>query len=111
MTNRIAGRSEMNHGDIPNASKSIRNCNFKYRCHMEWDDLEQTEKELVRHCGICSKLVYLCQNEAELASAIVGNLCVAIPASMLGEYTAQSVSPLVAGRDSPTTLVGDISIG
>jgi hypothetical protein len=57
----------------------IRNCRFKFECDQSWAGLQATEDASVRHCGQCSKSVHLCTTDADIARAIRGNLCVAIP--------------------------------
>ena len=91
-------------------SKTIRNCHFRYRCHMEWGDLDEMGNPTVRHCGICSKDVHLCSTESELAKAIAANLCVAIPGDAVERYSHDTASPLL-GRDYMNgLLLGDIII-
>jgi hypothetical protein len=76
---------------------------------MEWDTLEPTADLAVRYCGICLKNVHLCRSEEELATAVVANLCVAIPANIVASYSAKHTSPLTAVAQYPRTLVGDVS--
>lgn len=89
-------------------SQTIRNCHFRYRCHMEWDDLDATNLNTVRHCTICDKNVHLCTTQESLARAVVANLCVAIPADIVAHHGYESVSP-TANLDNPVTLLGDIA--
>lgn len=89
-------------------SKTIRNCHFRYRCHMEWDDLEITASDTVRHCGICGKDVHLCTSQDALARAILENLCVAVPVAAVGSHGFESVSPKT-NLSNPATLLGDIA--
>ena len=74
-------------------SKTIRNCHFKYRCHKEWDELSLTSNKKVRHCDVCDKSVYLCDNEDALTKAIINNRCVAIPANAVERHSFDHASP------------------
>jgi hypothetical protein len=78
--------------DKPGASRTIRNCHFKYRCHMEWSDLDTTADDAIRHCAICKKNVHLCRTAAELSAAIIGNLCVALPAGVAESTSYDTIS-------------------
>ena len=89
-------------------SRTIRNCHFRYRCHMEWDDLDATTSNTVRHCGICDKDVHLCSTQDDLAKAVLANLCVAIPVAVLEGHGFETVSP-TANLHNPATLLGDIA--
>ena len=91
-------------------SKTIRNCHFRYRCHMEWDDLEDRGDPAVRHCVLCNKDVHFCATEAELARAITANLCVAIPAERVQGHSHDQASPLLQEGAGTRLLVGDIAM-
>jgi hypothetical protein len=56
----------------------IRNCTFAYRCTADWDKLEDTGIEQVRHCHECDKDVHFCETDQQLTDAIYANHCVAI---------------------------------
>jgi len=66
---------------------------------MEWDDLAPTSDPAVRHCGSCSKPVYLCQPEDELAAAIIGNRFAAIPVNLIKDNTMRSMLPPAGDQD------------
>lgn len=89
-------------------SRTIRNCHFRYRCHMEWDDLVATASDTVRHCSICDKDVHFCMTQESLAKAVLANLCVAIPAEAVDRHGFDTVSPS-ANMSNPVTLLGDIA--
>jgi hypothetical protein len=89
------------------SSTTIRNCHFRYRCHMEWSDLTRTQEDGIRHCSVCDKNVYLCKTEAELFVAIIENRCVAIPADIVEKHSYESISEKANLRD-PGMLMGDI---
>jgi hypothetical protein len=56
----------------------IRNCRFAYKCDKIWDSLRTTADSSVRFCDECQRHVYWCSTEAELATHVVHNRCVAI---------------------------------
>lgn len=79
--------------------KTIRNCSVKvkYNCPKNWEDLEPTENESVKHCSSCDKDVYYCRSDTEtLEHAKIGN-CIArelpstdeLPIMFLGRVEAQ----------------------
>lgn len=54
------------------------NCGLAFLCHKRWDDLAKTEFDFGRHCGACSKTVFVCRTRAELAVASALGRCVAL---------------------------------
>ena len=56
----------------------LRNCEFAYRCHAQWEWLLETAEEQVRFCIECGKAVHRCETDAELLKAIRLDHCVAI---------------------------------
>jgi hypothetical protein len=58
-------------------SISIRNCRFAFKCDKKWDDLEETQEELIRFCNMCEKEVHFCEDDDELARNVRLNRCVA----------------------------------
>jgi hypothetical protein len=76
---------------------------------MEWDDLDATASNTVRHCGICEKDVHLCSTREDLAKAVLANLCVAIPVAVVEGHGFETVSPTANLRNS-ATLLGDIAL-
>jgi hypothetical protein len=58
----------------------IRNCVFAFRCNKRWDDLARTAKPGVKFCDDCSKEVFWCASDADLADAVRQGWCVAIRA-------------------------------
>lgn len=56
----------------------IKNCEFAYKCPMNWDDLSFTDNASVRFCDQCQRNVYWVYTESDLAECIRLNRCVAI---------------------------------
>jgi hypothetical protein len=56
----------------------IRNCRFAFRCHQQWQSLEETADPSVRYCHECSRQVVLCRRNADLRAALQANECVAL---------------------------------
>lgn len=69
----------------------IRNCEFRFKCPMQWEALKPTDHEDQRYCGECNQLVYFCHIEEELMAAIKADRCVAI------EQDAPEEGPFVVG--------------
>ena len=64
----------------------IRNCRFAFRCHQRWQSLERTGDPRLRYCHECSHPVVLCQNDAELRTALEADECVALAAPRLPDH-------------------------
>lgn len=56
----------------------VRNCQFAFKCPKKWDELTRTSFDRVRHCSNCSRDVFLCTTDAELAESIKLDRCVAV---------------------------------
>jgi len=58
----------------------VRNCEFKFSCHQNWEGLEQkAQEDTIRYCSECKKDVHMVENAWELVLAIEKNYCVAVP--------------------------------
>lgn len=69
---------------------------FSFTCLQEWDAMEPTADERVRHCGTCTREVYLCQTEEESAAHGLVGLCVAMaPTRKWDGWTIGEVDPLI----------------
>ena len=57
----------------------IDNCKykFKYKCPLQWENLEKTKDLEVRFCGECNKNIYHCKTDQEVDEHIELNHCVA----------------------------------
>ena len=87
-------------------SEDIRNCEFKFKCPKQWDDLKSNPHNAnIKHCDTCEKLVYLVETEEELVYKVWQNLCVAIP-QKLGEkiFTKEMI------KSAHRPLVGQVRI-
>ncbi|MGE0116089.1 MAG: hypothetical protein AB7T07_14555 [Steroidobacteraceae bacterium] len=60
------------------SSTRIRNCLFAFKCDKQWGDLIRTSFEKVRFCTDCSRDVFFCSTDSELAEAVRLNRCVAV---------------------------------
>ncbi len=52
------------------------NCTMEFECNADWDSLNRTDRQDVRHCAICDKNVYFCTNQDQLEAHAVQNHCV-----------------------------------
>lgn len=57
----------------------IVNCVFEYECNIDWDQLELTANQSVRHCLTCKKDVELCVDQEALDLAYEKGRCIAYP--------------------------------
>lgn len=57
---------------------SIKNCQFKFKCHMTWDSLLETSDSKIRYCHECDRGVHFCEDDEELNHALMNDWCVAI---------------------------------
>lgn len=57
---------------------NLRNCEFGFKCTVNWDELTPSDDKFVRHCGSCEKNVYYISEPEEMMEAIKLNRCVAI---------------------------------
>lgn len=60
--------------------KLIENCEFKYKCDKQWNELRiiPDTDDSYRGCDVCKKLVYFVTTEEELSYRICRSNCVAI---------------------------------
>ena len=56
----------------------IENCNFSYKCPLEWSNLNKTEDENVKYCEECKENVYRIYSEEEFYSQAFNKRCVYI---------------------------------
>ena len=56
----------------------IRNCKFVYECPLIWAALEKTKRDNVRHCHVCDREVFHCEDGETLLDALRFDRCVAI---------------------------------
>lgn len=58
---------------------------FQFECRENWEDLDETAGENIRHCGQCDRNVYLAQNAEGFAeNAKKGNCVYAVPMRTAG---------------------------
>jgi len=55
----------------------IEGCPLGFVCEQQWDDLAETDKDGVRHCGECNTDVHWCDSLKELGIAKRKKWCVA----------------------------------
>jgi hypothetical protein len=57
---------------------SVKNCQFKFKCHMTWDSLLVTSDSKIKYCPECDRGVHFCEDDQELNHALMKDWCVAI---------------------------------
>ena len=85
----------------------IAGCSWKFRfeCPKKWGELHETSDNRVRHCASCSKLVFLCSTDEEIALHSEAQDCVCIVSEFgesMGDVIAQEFS------DEPIDFSDDI---
>jgi len=56
----------------------IRNCKFIYECPILWEVLDMTDQDNVRHCRVCNRDVFLCEDGDALMDALYFDRSVAV---------------------------------
>jgi hypothetical protein len=64
---------------LPSPAPYVRNCTFKFECDQLWENLQETDDDLVKQCQKCNERVYLVKDAWDLTLALDKNRCVAIP--------------------------------
>lgn len=75
----------------------LRNCKFAFKCDKRWDDLTRTSFPQVRFCNECSRDVFLCATDAELAESVRLNRCVAIEVAQQVHVDTVTIPELMLG--------------
>src|SRR5262245_7586449 len=64
-------------------SANVEYCiTFEFECPKRWDSLQLTDDSEVRHCDLCDKNVYHCQNVADARRHAAPGHCVALDSRM-----------------------------
>jgi hypothetical protein len=58
---------------------AILNCEFEYKCPLNWDELDSTNSSNIKFCKTCDKAVKLCVEQSEIDFASETGLCIAYP--------------------------------
>lgn len=95
----------------PQSKNLIRNCEFKFKCTRQWEDLEAaptTRFDSPRRCNDCRKLVWAADSEDQLARYILHNYCVAITPELYDRTVVAEHRKLIAS--SSGRLLGSYSL-
>lgn len=57
--------------------QALVECTMKLICPQDWEKLQVTPRADVRHCRVCAKDVYYCNDDEDLAAAIEASHCAA----------------------------------
>jgi len=63
----------------------IEGCPLSFICEQTWEDLTETDKDTVRHCGECNTDVHWCGSLRELRAAKRKQWCVAYDGNIDGK--------------------------
>jgi hypothetical protein len=58
--------------------KEFEDCAFKFKCPMDWDNLEETDDVDVKYCSVCEENVYHAPNLLEFKQRVKEKQCVSI---------------------------------
>ena len=90
----------------------IRNCEFKFKCPKQWDDLRASPSpravDSPRRCEECHKLVWKVETEEELARHILNDRCVAISPELYDRTVAEEHRQII--KASSGRLLGAYSL-
>lgn len=50
-------------------------CSFTFECPRKWEELAKSPFANIRHCEVCNKPVFKCQNQKQADWAIANNQC------------------------------------
>lgn len=67
----------LNCGSVLKAKDKIINCEFEYKCPLQWSGLQKSENEDIRFCSSCEKNVYFAHSQSELDDLATAGKCVA----------------------------------
>lgn len=59
-------------------SNKIKNCEFAFKCQMDWDDLTEMDIENKKFCEHCKKPVIFCETTEQLEAAANNRDCVCV---------------------------------
>jgi hypothetical protein len=88
-----------------NSSERVRNCSSAFKCDRSWDELTPTDATKVRHCGVCSKDVHLCETIGEIFREANDGKCVAVMAATVADDPSYETLDFVGyapDEDDPT---------
>ena len=58
---------------------TVRNCDeiFKFKCPLDWSDLQETEEQKIKFCNQCENNVFLCETDEETIEHAKQGHCIA----------------------------------
>jgi len=64
-------------------TNKIKNCEFVFKCPMQWEELTETDIENKKFCESCNKPVIFCETPEELEAAAKNRDCVAVQIGLI----------------------------
>lgn len=61
-------------------------CELDFNCPMQWEQLEKTEVESIRHCTSCKEDVTFCNTEEQVLQLAMRGECVAFSVPLTRPY-------------------------
>jgi hypothetical protein len=97
----------LNCGSHLKLKDKIINCDFEYKCPLQWENLPKSDSSNVRFCSSCEKNVYFAHSQNELENLAKAGKCVAFNPTN-DKYIFQEVPPLMGmvAPPEPPPLMG-----
>lgn len=67
----------LNCGNALKVKDKIINCEFEFKCPLQWESLQKSEDDKIRFCNSCEKNVYFAYSQNELDKLASEGKCVA----------------------------------
>ena len=64
-------------GNTLKVKDKIINCEFEFKCPLQWESLQKTPTSDIRFCSSCEKIVYFAHSQDELDNLASEGKCVA----------------------------------
>ena len=97
----------------PQPQHLIRNCEFKFKCSKQWDELLTSSSpravDSPRRCNECHQIVWKADNEEQLAEHILYDRCVAITPELY-DRTVVEERRNITNRATSGRLLGAYSL-
>lgn len=75
----------------------VVDCSFTFECPRKWEDLKTSPFANIRHCEVCNKPVFKCQNQKQADWAIANKQCAAVVTDVMVQ-TMGDIGPPKANR-------------
>ncbi len=73
-------------------------CSFRFECPRKWDELKVSPFSNIRHCEVCNKPVFKCQNQKQADWAIDNEQCAAVMTEIMVQTMGDIIPPRARRR-------------